>query len=102
MALTVTLRKVFVTGDRKEVVADVLFDNSYLTGGEALTGTQLGLEGELNVIDATPALTGQTFSYDYTNAKLLAWVGGTQVANAVDLSAVTTRVVAVGKGSASA
>lgn len=97
MALAVVPVRTFVIGDRREVIADVTFDNSYTTGGLSLTAAQLGLTAA-DVVIATSAITGQTFPYDYAGSRLLAFAGAAQVANGTDLSAVRTRVVAHGKG----
>ncbi len=97
MALSVVPVRTFVIGDRREVVADVTFDNSYTTGGLALTPAQLGMT-TLDVVIATSAATGQTFPYDYAAGKLMAFAGSAQVAPATDLSAVKSRVVVHGKG----
>lgn len=88
-----------VVGNRREVVVDVTLDNSYPTGGYALTPATLGVDLALDYIFALPTTTGHVFAYDYANKKLMAFSGGSQVANATDLSAVVVRVVAQGKGS---
>lgn len=87
-----------VVGNRREVVADVTLDNSYPTGGYALTPATLGVDGATDYILAFATTTGHTFAYDYANSKLIAFSGGTQVSNATDLSAVVVRVIAQGKG----
>ena len=98
MALTISPVRTFVLGDHRCVIADVTFDSSYATGGESLTNTDLGLTRSLMSLDAGVATTGHACPYDYTNQKLMAFNGTTQIANTTDLSAVTTRVVAIGKG----
>lgn len=97
MALTLAPKHEYVVGDRLELVIDITFDNSYPTGGLALTPANLGFT-ELDVVNATPDTAGHTFPYDYTNQKLMAFSGGSQVANTTDLHTTTTRVVARGKG----
>lgn len=87
-----------VIGNRREQTTDITLDNSYPTGGYALTPTQLGVDGVTDFIIAFATNTGHTFTYDYANKKLMAWNGTTQIANAVDLSAVVVRVIAHGKG----
>jgi hypothetical protein len=142
MALTVTKKLPngqpdVIGGFSQLAVADVLFDNSYATGGEALTAGDLGFPTGYTVVSlvAEPR-SGYTFEYDRTNAKLKALVPGVaigaagaatiddfplsgtgstatsiglastatspvrfgpqqEVASAVDLSAITTRVVAI-------
>lgn len=98
MALTIVPVRTFVLGDHRCVIADVTFDNSYATGGESLTQTDLGLTRSLMSLAAGAATTGHACPYDYTNAKLMAFNGTTQIANTTDLSTVTTRIVAIGKG----
>jgi hypothetical protein len=60
MALTIAAVKSFVIGDRRQVIADVTPDNSYQTGGLALTAANIGLTS-LDVIVATSVVSGQTF-----------------------------------------
>jgi hypothetical protein len=98
MALTVRKVASFVSGDRRTVVADVTFDNSYVTGGEALTARDFGLTLALTSVHPAPTITGHVCPYDAANSKLMAFRGGSEIANATDLSTVTTRVTAVGKG----
>jgi hypothetical protein len=115
MALTVTNTKVYVIGDRKEVIATVTFDSSYANAGsgvhgEALVGSDLGLDIQLDYVSCGPAtsadgLHAYVVAWDSTNSKLTVWKSnGTTdlipVANAVDLSTYTCRVRAVGKGKA--
>lgn len=98
MGLTIAPVKSYVTGDRRTVIADVTFDSSYPTGGEALTASDLGLTGTLTYVNAAPAPTGHVCPYDRTNSKLMAFNGTTEIANTTDLSTVTTRLMAIGKG----
>jgi hypothetical protein len=86
-------------------VIDVLFDNSYPTGGEAITAAQLQLSSILaiSIIQKTPADTNAlNFGYDFTNNKIMAFRTDQvddfqeQVPNATDLSTVTVRVLAIG------
>lgn len=95
MALTVNvLRQTKLMGARF-TVAEIVFDNSYVTGGEALLPEQLGLT-TIDVI--MPSFNaGYTADYDYVNKKLLAYKGdGTQEVNATNLAAIKFRVMAVG------
>lgn len=71
MGLIVRKVSSFVVGDRRTTVADVTFDNSYVTGGESLTRAMLGLGLSLDSVRADPA-SGLLFEYDYANSKLLA------------------------------
>lgn len=142
MSLTVTKKLPnaqpdIIGGYSQLVVADVLFDSSYATGGEALTAADLGFPaGYTLVFLAAEPAGGFTFQYDRTNAKLkvlapgvtfgaagaltlddfplsgtgattasvglnsaatspVSFGGQVEVANTVNLSTITTRVVAV-------
>jgi hypothetical protein len=81
-------------------VVDITFSNSYATGGDVLpSNAALGLEQSLDCIDPIGSgPTGQTLVVDLANRKILAYVRttGVQVANAVDLSAVTIRALVYG------
>lgn len=80
--------------DVKMVPFTITFDNSYPTGGEAFSFDGINsimiflIEGSGNY----------RFQYDYTNDKILAYVGstGAEVANATDLSAVTVQGLLLG------
>jgi hypothetical protein len=98
VALTVTKVSSFCIGNHRMVTADVRFDSSYRTGGLALAGKDFGLNTQLVSVIATPTTGGYVCPYDYANAKLMAFNGTTQISSATDLSAQTTRVVAIGKG----
>lgn len=114
MALSVSLVEVFVIGDRKEVIADVTFDSSYPTDGEALVGSQVSLGTELSYVSSGVAMKSDesdavVVAYDAAAGKLVAFQSTTgapnklvEVANTTDLSAYTARLRFVGKGTASA
>lgn len=107
MALTVAFAKgPAVEGDLSYVVAQITWDNSYPTGGLALTPAQVGLSKILFSVDGGVTNAGSagmvSTSYDVANSKLLAFGGAAagskhgEVTNATDLSAVTSRVVFFG------
>jgi hypothetical protein len=93
-----------VPGNRKFVTATVTFDSSYVTGGEAITASSLGLD-RLDFIWAVtqdgyvPSWNGST-----TAPKIkLYWVDTTtdgaalaEVASTTDVSAVVARIFAFG------
>jgi hypothetical protein len=54
------------------VVADITFDDSYPTGGEAITPNQLKLESGIDFLMAAPA-AGYMFEFDHANKKLKAY-----------------------------
>lgn len=95
MALTNTISKKRVPGNRREVVVSITFDSSYPTGGEDFVpSTVFGL-GTIDYMLFTPR-DGRTFNVNTANTKLLAYAGAAEVANLTDLSAVTITAVAVG------
>ena len=71
MALSVTVRERHSLGSLKANIVEVSFDDSYPTGGEALTAGDLGLT-RVSFALAEPA-SGYAFEYDHTNSKLLAY-----------------------------
>lgn len=79
-----------------QIIALITFDSSYPTGGEAITPAQFGLQAIDFVLLSNNG--GNDFEYDYTNNKVKARVTttGVEVANAVDLSAVSTRAIVFG------
>lgn len=95
MALTVSNVKRDLTRVNKVVIADVTFDASYPTGGLALTPGQLGLKEITTVND--DGVGGRTFPYNRSTGKLMAFASTTEVANATNLSAVTTRLTVIGR-----
>lgn len=109
MALTITKVASYVAGDGRTVVFDATFDSRYASGGESLTPVDMGLDYELRSVVAAPA-GGRVFQYDYGREKLVAFevpeMDGdrasaqplAEVVADTDLSRVTTRVVATGKG----
>jgi hypothetical protein len=105
MAVSVNRIAKFVPGAGREVVADITGDTSYPTGGWPLPPSALGLD----IIDFLECANsgGTTFEYNHTTQKLLAFRTGSganaalaEVANATNLSAVTARVRACGRGGA--
>jgi hypothetical protein len=110
--VAVAIQKVYVTGDRKRVIADVTLTGSYISGGETLGGTELKLETELNDVEPDVAVgSGGVFLARWANGKLLLHgaVDATPAANeqSPELAAgalpggpLTLRVRAIGKGTA--
>lgn len=102
-----------VFGNKKVKVRTITFDSSYADNGESLTASDVGLRkieqvipnGPFRKSDGSDAIVP---SYDFTNAKLLAFdqkdpgsAGGTdiafpEVANTTDLSAYSGRVTFIG------
>lgn len=99
MALTVSLVKQTVFGDERVVIADITFDSSYATGGEALVPADLGL----TTIDHFTAGTGNVSTAFYVTQyvastnKLITFTGAAQTASTTDLSTLTVRVKVIGK-----
>lgn len=79
-------------GDRHAyMLTNLAFDNSYLTGGEPIPATfATYFPGGIQAMFIQPTATYE-FSYDSAAKTIQAWVRatGAQVANGVDLSALT-------------
>jgi hypothetical protein len=96
-----------VPGNRKFVTADVTFDSSYATGGEAISVSSLGLT-RLDFMWVSPSdgyvaqwngsLTSPKIELFGTNKDVVGVTTGplTEVANAFDVSSVTVKVFAFG------
>lgn len=81
------------------VVSQVTFDNSYPTGGEAVTAADFGLsELDAVVVVGTRAVNTWRVTYNKAAGKLVAFVNttGVEVAAAADLSTLVVDVVCVG------
>lgn len=72
MALTVSMVSETIFGNRRVRVADVTFDSSYGTGGEALTPDMLDFPTAIEYILPQDS-GGYSFQFDATNKKLLAY-----------------------------
>lgn len=102
MALTITRVKKNVVGAQRELVADITFDSSYPTGGEAFAPSDVDPTMpssasfhfvSLESNDATAA-DHRFFSYDHTNKKLMIFTAsGTEATNASNQAAVTVRAL---------
>lgn len=89
-------------------VVDVLLDNSYPTGGYALTAKQLGFGTNgvvYAVLGAFSKTAGWLVAWDYTNSKLQVFdssgsasAASHEAASTTDVSAVTARLVVIGQG----
>lgn len=103
MALTVVRDKDPLTQGQIHQLGDLLFvhgtityDNSYPTGGEAITASTFGLNTLFEVI--LQGTGAEVAIFDKTNSKILLYTAdGTQAANASDQSAVVTRYLAIGR-----
>lgn len=106
MALTIGMvnlgNRNHVIGNRRQVVLDVTFDNSYPTGGYALTPATLGVDGVTDLIRGDAFLISTVAYvpvYNYSTSKLQVTTGNAEVASTTDLHLGTTRLTAQGKGS---
>lgn len=112
MAVTVTIIDSYVVGDRKEVIADIVFDASYPAGGEAVTAADFGFDLEITHVacglarDPDTADNAVALDFDSAASAIVAFWG--DYSNAADgvlievpattsLAAYTARVVAKGK-----
>lgn len=78
MALTVAVTRRNVAGHQNIVTGTIAFDSSYPTGGESLTAADLGLR-TVDLMLFQQSAIGLTYSYDYTNSKVLAYAQGALV-----------------------
>lgn len=109
MALTITPRTAEVTGQQRItaggfhfVFAQLTFDNSYPTGGEALGAAELKALGlESYVFAVIPLLNtagSRLVTYDPATKKLLLFTAvGTEAVNASDQSTISVPVLVIGK-----
>lgn len=106
MALSFAVRANYKLGNRTQKVVDVTFDNSYPTGGEAVTAANFGLRKIDNII-CNPALssdktTAVMVGFDATNSKLVTYESGASGAvmpekgNTESLASYVARVVVTG------
>jgi hypothetical protein len=104
MAATVSVIKHDKTYAGFLTIADITFDTSYPTGGEAITANQLKFDNTIHFVLPSPA-SGYVFEFDHANKKLKAYqtdydltANGAlvEVTAETNLSAVTVRVVAFG------
>lgn len=96
MALTITQPGVFdKLMHEKYVILNVTADNSYPTGGYAITPSRYGLTKlDMVFIDGG---NGYGVQYDYTNNKIMFYTtAGTETTNATNLSAITFNVMLIG------
>jgi hypothetical protein len=93
LAASVAILKREKLGNMINVVADVTFDASYPTGGEALTAQQFGLS-VLNFVLPSPA-AGYVFEFDHANKKIKAFTP-------VKVQAAHTHAVALDGGASAA
>ena len=91
MALTITDVQRTVFGNKREVIATVLFDSSYPTGGEAVAAADFGLSSvdTLSVYQHASRIG----VYDHTNNKILLYTAlGIEAASTSDQSTITVYV----------
>lgn len=91
-----------IVGNQKETVTDVTFDSAYVTGGEAVTASDLGLNYVETADASVKAATGAGVNvanafYDESTDKILLYdETPAQVANAADVATTVVRVRARG------
>jgi len=93
VALTITTPVSSVFGNKRVVIANVAFDNSYPTGGETLAASGLGLE----VVDSILVSPHGTRVVTYEGGKLKVYTAlTTEAGNTSDQSSVTATIMAIG------
>jgi hypothetical protein len=109
MAIAVTvIDKPSVFGERRIVIADIVFSGNYATGGEAITAANLGLT-RIDFLTAAPVsaadagTTGTPVRYDYSTGKMQHFEGAASAAPLLEkdnaeayVSGTKVRVMAVG------
>ena len=102
MAASITVKATIPVENHKLVIAEVGFDDSYPTGGEAIAASDIGLQGiQFGIPGGVDDATYHA-AWDQTNLKLLLYVeDGTsgieaQAANTSDQSAVVVPVLFLG------
>ncbi len=84
-------------GALKAVFANITFDSSYPTGGEAIAATDIGLARIDGCVAAGQAAGSRLFQWDQTNKKLLVFTAvGTEAANASDQSTIVADFIFFG------
>lgn len=107
MALSVTVNRTNIIGNRREKIISITADSSWADGGESLTPGMCGLDTidwveSAVAVEAGSGKLGYVVGYDYVNAKLLAYMGsagtaaGLPQAATKDLSRHTLKVRVVG------
>lgn len=99
MAHSVDVFHKTIEGINSVVYADLTFSGTYVTGGETLSPTSLGLT---NIVDVTPVVTSllaaiHKGSFNRSTGKLqLTQASGAQVGNGASISGATVRLRVVG------
>ena len=107
VSIASTVRGSTLGTNKRVKVCTITLDNSYPTGGYAITAAAVGLSSiDYVLTDVGARNTAGTFAYpvswDYTNGKLQAFRqtaatnGLAEVANGVDLSTFSARVAFIG------
>lgn len=104
MAVTIANKGRVVAGNTRIRYVDITGPASYTSpGGETLSSSDLkaltdadrGTIGDIMQFDAEPSTGGHTVVLDRANSKVKYYNGTTEIANAVNLSAVTVRCAVV-------
>jgi hypothetical protein len=76
------------SGGKRERIVNITFDNSYPTGGEAVTPANFKLNGidTIECMGGNAASCANRWPWDAENGKIMAFDAAGQVANATDLS----------------
>jgi hypothetical protein len=102
MAITVTVVDRMKMQPKRAVIADVAFDDSYPTGGEAITAANFGLVSLSHIIFIDPSIgADKRVVHDRANGKLMIYAEAAdgvqaEAANESNQAAVSVRVMAIG------
>lgn len=76
---------------------EVTLDNSYPTGGEAVTAANFGMSTLRTVlVESKTNIAAKWARFDRTNSKIVIETASAEVANASDQSLVVVRVMVIG------
>ena len=76
--------------------ADITFDSSYATGGEAITAAALGYTELVGLAPVASTHEEYAYMYDSANGKIAVYAAGAEATGSADLSGVTTKFVCFG------
>lgn len=97
MALTITPVSNNVVGAQRLNVINVAFDDSYPTGGEAITPADMGMRARIDAV-VPMASSPYIVEFDTAASKLVAYTAlGTEVTDTGNLTSLSVNVIAIGE-----
>ncbi len=102
MPLTFGAQEFLNLGSVSGVIVTVTFDSSYLTSGEVINPSDIGL-GQILMLNIIQGEDGYVFEWDSANSKILVRESGTsnqvlpEITSGDNLSAVVVEIFAIGR-----